>query len=105
MSGGLHFELRREHDWLAGVRRDAKHGTLPAALGREGFPRLVTLSSLSKRSSAPGLRSGFVAGDRKVLEAFLLYRTYHGSAMSNIVQAASIAAWNDEAHVIENRRR
>ena len=81
-------------------------GALAAAssLGREGFPRLVSLSSLSKRSSAPGLRSGFVAGDRKVLEAFLLYRTYHGSAMSNTVQAASIAAWKDEAHVIENRR-
>jgi N-succinyldiaminopimelate aminotransferase len=81
-------------------------GALAAAqsLGRDGFPRLVSLSSLSKRSSAPGLRSGFVAGDRKVLEAFLLYRTYHGSAMSNTVQMASIAAWKDEAHVIENRR-
>ena len=75
-----------------------------AALGRDGFPRLVSLSSLSKRSSAPGLRSGFVAGDRKVLEGFLLYRTYHGSAMSNTVQMASIAAWKDEAHVVENRR-
>jgi N-succinyldiaminopimelate aminotransferase len=75
-----------------------------ASLGRESFPRLVSLSSLSKRSSAPGLRSGFVAGDRKVLEAFLLYRTYHGSAMSNMVQMASIAGWNDEAHVVENRR-
>ena len=75
-----------------------------AALGREGYPRLVSLSSLSKRSSAPGLRSGYAAGDRKVLEKFLLYRTYHGSAMSNVVQAASIAAWNDEAHVVESRR-
>jgi N-succinyldiaminopimelate aminotransferase len=75
-----------------------------ASLGRDGFPRLISLSSLSKRSSAPGLRSGFVAGDRKVLESFLLYRTYHGSAMSNTVQMASIAAWNDEAHVVENRR-
>jgi len=81
-------------------------GALAAAqaLGRDGYPRLVSLSSLSKRSSAPGLRSGFVAGDRKVLEAFLLYRTYHGSAMSNTVQMASIAAWKDETHVIENRR-
>ena len=81
-------------------------GALAAAqsLGRDGFPRLISLSSLSKRSSAPGLRSGFVAGDRKVLEAFLLYRTYHGSAMSNTVQMASIAAWKDETHVIENRR-
>jgi N-succinyldiaminopimelate aminotransferase len=75
-----------------------------AALGRADFPRLVTLSSLSKRSSAPGLRSGFAAGDRKMLEKFLLYRTYHGSAMSNMVQAASIAAWSDEAHVVESRR-
>ncbi len=81
-------------------------GALTAAqsLGRDGFPRLVSLSSLSKRSSAPGLRSGFVGGDRKLLESFLLYRTYHGSAMSNTVQMASIAAWKDEAHVIENRR-
>ena len=81
-------------------------GALAAAssLGRDGYPRLVSLSSLSKRSSAPGLRSGFVAGDRKVLASFLLYRTYHGSAMSNTVQAASIAAWKDEAHVVENRR-
>ncbi|HUL56882.1 MAG TPA: succinyldiaminopimelate transaminase [Usitatibacter sp.] len=81
-------------------------GALAAAqsLGRDGFPRLVSLSSLSKRSSAPGLRSGFVAGDAKVLESFLLYRTYHGSAMSNTVQMASIAAWKDEAHVVENRR-
>jgi N-succinyldiaminopimelate aminotransferase len=74
-----------------------------AALGREGFPRLVSLSSLSKRSSAPGLRSGFVAGDRDLLKAFLLYRTYHGSAVGGLVQAASIAAWNDEAHVQANR--
>ncbi|HEY2630648.1 MAG TPA: succinyldiaminopimelate transaminase [Usitatibacter sp.] len=81
-------------------------GALAAAqsLGRDGFPRLVSLSSLSKRSSAPGLRSGFVAGDREVLESFLLYRTYHGSAMSNTVQMASIAAWKDEVHVMENRR-
>jgi len=75
-----------------------------AALGRDGYPRLVSLSSLSKRSSAPGLRSGYAAGDRKALEKFLLYRTYHGSAMSNVVQAASIAAWSDEEHVVENRR-
>ncbi|HST00053.1 MAG TPA: aminotransferase class I/II-fold pyridoxal phosphate-dependent enzyme, partial [Usitatibacter sp.] len=81
-------------------------GALAAAraLGREGYPRLVCISSLSKRSSAPGLRSGFVAGDKDVLAKFLLYRTYHGSAMSNVVQMASIAAWSDEAHVAENRR-
>jgi N-succinyldiaminopimelate aminotransferase len=81
-------------------------GALEAAerLGRKGFPRLVVFSSLSKRSNAPGMRSGFVAGDAALLKSFLLYRTYHGSAMSLAVQRASIAAWRDEAHVIENRR-
>ena len=81
-------------------------GALEAAhhLGREGFPRLVALSSLSKRSNVPGMRSGFAAGDAAILEKFLLYRTYHGSAMNPAVQAASEAAWSDEAHVIENRR-
>ena len=80
-------------------------GALQAAhkLGRD-YTRLVIFSSLSKRSNVPGMRSGFVAGDAKILENFLLYRTYHGCAMSPAVQAASIAAWNDEAHVIENRR-
>ena len=73
-------------------------------LGRKGFTRLVVFSSLSKRSNAPGMRSGFVAGDAALLKQFLLYRTYHGSAMSVAVQRASIAAWNDEAHVRENRR-
>lgn len=72
--------------------------------GRKGFPRLVVMGSLSKRSSAPGLRSGYAAGDRTILERFVLYRTYHGSQMSNAVQQASIAAWKDEAHVRENRR-
>jgi len=81
-------------------------GALDAAnrLGRAGFPRLVMFSSLSKRSNAPGMRSGFVAGDAGLLKQFLLYRTYHGSAMSHAVQHASIAAWNDEAHVRDNRR-
>ena len=81
-------------------------GALQAAhrLGRQGYPRLVVFSSLSKRSNAPGMRSGFVAGDAGALQSFLLYRTYHGSAMSLPVQRASIAAWNDEAHVLENRR-
>ena len=60
-------------------------------------------TSLSKRSNVPGMRSGFVAGDAYILKRFLLYRTYHGCAMSGMVQAASIAAWNDEAHVIANR--
>lgn len=80
-------------------------GALEAAhkLGRD-FTRLVVFSSLSKRSNVPGMRSGFVAGDAKILEKFLLYRTYHGCAMNPAVQHASIAAWNDEAHVIENRR-
>lgn len=75
-----------------------------AQLGRERFERLVTFSSLSKRSNVPGLRSGFVAGDADVLKQFLLYRTYHGTAVGPAVQAASVAAWRDEAHVIENRR-
>ncbi len=81
-------------------------GALQAAhrLGRDGYPRLVVFSSLSKRSNAPGMRSGFVAGDPGLLKAFLLYRTYHGSAMSPPAQQASIAAWRDEAHVRENRR-
>ncbi len=80
-------------------------GSLQAArqLGRS-YERLVAFSSLSKRSNAPGMRSGFVAGDAALIKKFLLYRTYHGSAMSLSVQAASIAAWNDEAHVHENRR-
>jgi N-succinyldiaminopimelate aminotransferase len=80
-------------------------GALEAAqrLGRDDFRRLVMLTSLSKRSNVPGMRSGFVAGDASILKAFLLYRTYHGSAMSPVVQAASIAAWSDEAHVEANR--
>ena len=81
-------------------------GALQAAteLGR-GFERLVIFSSLSKRSNVPGMRSGFVAGDAAVLKAFLLYRTYHGGAMNPAVQDASAAAWRDEAHVRENRRK
>ena len=73
-------------------------------LGR-GFERLVVFSSLSKRSNVPGMRSGFVAGDAAVLKGFLLYRTYHGGAMSPAVQDASVAAWRDEVHVRENRRK
>ena len=81
-------------------------GALEAAhrLGRTGYPRLIVFGSLSKRSSVPGMRSGYVAGDSALIAAFLLYRTYHGSAMSPAGQAASEAAWNDEDHVIENRR-
>lgn len=80
-------------------------GALAAAhaCGRDDFARLVVFGSLSKRSNAPGLRSGFVAGDAKLLHAYLRYRTYHGSAMSGMVAHASIAAWNDEAHVRANR--
>ena len=79
-------------------------GALQAAhaLGRD-FSRIVMFSSLSKRSNVPGMRSGFVAGDSEIVEKFALYRTYHGCAMNPAVQAASIVAWNDEAHVIENR--
>jgi len=79
-------------------------GGLQAAhlLGRS-FDRLVMFSSLSKRSNVPGMRSGFVAGDAQILKKFLLYRTYHGCAMAPPNQAASVAAWNDEAHVLDNR--
>ena len=72
-------------------------------LGRADFKNLISLTSLSKRSNVPGMRSGFVAGDATLMKQFLLYRTYHGSAMSTVVQAASIAAWGDEQHVIDNR--
>ena len=74
-----------------------------ALLGRTDFQRLIAFTSLSKRSNVPGMRSGFVAGDASLIKPFLLYRTYHGSAMSGMVQAASIAAWNDEDHVVDNR--
>ncbi len=76
-----------------------------AKLGRDDFRRCVVFHSLSKRSNAPGLRSGFVAGDAGIIGRFLLYRTYHGCAMPLQVQHASIAAWRDEAHVRENRAR
>ncbi len=80
-------------------------GSLQAAqaLGRSDFKRLLAFTSLSKRSNVPGMRSGFVAGDAALIKAFLLYRTYHGSAMSPMVQRASAAAWNDEDHVVANR--
>ena len=74
-----------------------------AELGRDDFRRCLVLHSLSKRSNLPGLRSGFIAGDASVLEAFFRYRTYHGCAMPVPHQLASIAAWGDEAHVRENR--
>jgi N-succinyldiaminopimelate aminotransferase len=88
-------------------REEAPLGGLEAAtkLGRTDFKNLVAFTSLSKRSNVPGMRSGFVAGDANILKQFLLYRTYHGSAMSGMVQAASVAAWDDEAHVVANREQ
>ena len=88
-------------------RDEAPLGGLQAAaqLGRHDFKNLIAMTSLSKRSNVPGLRSGFVAGDAALIKPFLLYRTYHGSAMSPVVQAASAAAWADEAHVVDNRAK
>ena len=109
------FELADRHDFVIAADECYSEiyfdeaapplGALAAAhaLGRNGYPRLVSFGSLSKRSNAPGLRSGYVAGDAALVKAFLLYRTYHGSAMSPAVAAASIAAWNDEEHVRANR--
>lgn len=109
------FELSDRHGFVIAsdecyseiyFRDEAPLGGLQAAqqLGRHDFRRLIAFTSLSKRSNVPGLRSGFVAGDAALIKPFLLYRTYHGGAMSPVVQTASIAAWNDEAHVVENRR-
>ncbi|ADJ27907.1 succinyldiaminopimelate transaminase [Nitrosococcus watsonii] len=86
---------------------DPPPGLLQAAIhtGLDDFRRCLVFHSLSKRSNGPGLRSGFVAGDAHLIEQFLRYRTYHGCAMPPATQAASIAAWNDERHVIENRHR
>jgi N-succinyldiaminopimelate aminotransferase len=108
------FELSDRHGFVIAsdecyseiyFRDEPPLGALQAAraLGRDDWRNLVVLTSLSKRSNVPGMRSGFVAGDSRLLKDFLLYRTYHGSAMSHTVQAASIAAWNDEAHVVANR--
>ena len=110
------FELSDRHGFVIAsdecyseiyFRDEPPLGGLEAAarLGRQDYRNLIAFTSLSKRSNVPGLRSGFVAGDAALLKRFLLYRTYHGSAMSPLVQAASIAAWGDEAHVIENRAR
>lgn len=110
------FELSRRYDFV--IASDECYseiytdeaappmGALQAAqrLGLTDFSNLIVFGSLSKRSNCPGMRSGYVAGDAKIIKSFLLYRTYHGSAMSPIVQAASIAAWSDEVHVIENRK-
>lgn len=109
------LELADRHDFLvfadecyADIYTDAAPvGLLQAAsrLGRSGFERCLAFHSLSKRSNAPGLRSGFIAGDPKLIETLRQYRTYHGSAMSLPVQSASIVAWNDDAHVADNRAR
>lgn len=109
------IRLADEHDFVIAsdecyseIYLDEEHppaGLLQAAaaMGRTDYRRCVVFHSLSKRSNAPGLRSGFVAGDADILKAFLLYRTYHGCAMSLAVQAASEKAWQDEAHVLANR--
>lgn len=111
------FDLADRHDFIVAADEcyseiyfdEARPplGALQAAwqLGRTGFERLVSFSSLSKRSNAPGLRSGYVAGDARAMARLLSYRTYHGCAMGPAVQAASAAAWNDEAHVLDNRQR
>ncbi|CCK75140.1 MAG: succinyldiaminopimelate transaminase [Oleispira antarctica] len=87
--------------------KQAPIGLLQAceSMGRHDYARCVVFHSLSKRSNLPGLRSGFVAGDAKILQPFLLYRTYHGCAMSIHTQLASVAAWGDEGHVKDNRRQ
>ena len=109
------FDLSDQYDFVIAADEcyseiyfDESHpplGALQAAhqLNRS-YKNLVVFSSLSKRSNVPGMRSGFVAGDEKIIEKFALYRTYHGCAMNPAVQAASMTAWNDEAHVIENRK-
>ena len=108
------FDLSDQHGFVIAsdecyseiyFRDEPPLGGLEAAarLGRSDFKNLISFTSLSKRSNVPGLRSGFVAGDAALLKQFLLYRTYHGSAMGPLVQAASVAAWADEAHVVANR--
>ena len=108
------FELSDRHGFVIAsdecyseiyFRDEPPLGGLEAAatLGRKDFKNLVSFTSLSKRSNVPGMRSGFVAGDAALIKQFLLYRTYHGSAMSPVVQSASAAAWADEAHVVDNR--
>jgi N-succinyldiaminopimelate aminotransferase len=108
------FELSRRYGFVIAsdecyseiyFRDEPPLGGLEAAtrVGLADFKNLVVFTSLSKRSNVPGMRSGFVAGDADILKRFLLYRTYHGCAMSGMIQAASIAAWNDEAHVVANR--
>ncbi len=110
------IELAHRHDFVIASDEcyseiyfdedDPPPGLLGAAaqMGNDSFDRCLAFHSLSKRSSLPGLRSGFVAGDAELLQSFLLYRTYHGCALPPATQTASVAAWSDEAHVVENRR-
>jgi N-succinyldiaminopimelate aminotransferase len=109
------LKLAEKHDFVvasdecyAELYRD--EGNPPASLlqaalanGADSFQRCMVFHSLSKRSSVPGLRSGFVAGDPALIKPYLLYRTYHGCAMPVPTQLASIAAWNDDAHAAANR--
>jgi N-succinyldiaminopimelate aminotransferase len=110
------IELAHQHDFVIASdecyselyfdESDPPLGLLQVAaeMGHSSFSRCIVFHSLSKRSNAPGLRSGFVAGDAELIERFFLYRTYHGCAMPLPAQNASLAAWNDESHVQENRR-
>jgi N-succinyldiaminopimelate aminotransferase len=109
------FQLSDQHGFVIAsdecyseiyFRDEPPLGGLEAAqrLGRTSFKNLVSFTSLSKRSNVPGMRSGFVAGDAHIIQKYLLYRTYHGSAMSGMVQAASRALWQDEQHVRDNRQ-
>ncbi len=110
------LELAERHDFIVAadecyteIYLDEAHpppGLLEAAqaAGNEQFKRCIVFHSLSKRSSVPGLRSGFVCGDAAIIERLLLYRTYHGCAMPVPTQLASISAWNEDAHVVQNRR-
>lgn len=110
------FELSERHGFVIAsdecyseiyFRDEPPLGGLEAAsqLGLKDFKNMIALTSLSKRSNVPGMRSGFVAGDAQIIKKFLLYRTYHGSAMSQMIQRASIAGWDDEQHVIDNREK
>lgn len=110
------LHLAQRHDFIIAAdecyseiyldERSPPPGLLQAAIGagHDQFERCIVFHSLSKRSSVPGLRSGFVAGDPQVIERFLLYRTYHGNAMAIPTQLASIAAWEDDLHAVANRR-
>jgi len=111
------FELADKHDFIIASDEcyselypqaaTAPLGILEACvkLGRSDFKRALTIQSLSKRSNLPGLRSGFIAGDSEVIRSLLLYRTYHGCALPVPSQIASEVAWQDEDHVIDNRRQ